>query len=279
MLKWVKKGVYIVLAITMMSISVNMFLGPHNIAAGGLTGLSIILEHLLRLDRAIVILVGNAIVLAAAWVFLGRETFFKTVIGAALLPVIIGFVPHMMLIEDTMLSMVVGSVLFGIAVSVLFQIKASSGGTSIPPLILQKKFGWNTSVGLFVTDGVVVGLSLLVFSVEAFFYAVFSIFITSMVMQTIETGISKKKMVYIISEAHEAIAHDVLHEIGRGVTILPAIGAYQKKPIQMLMVTLNTRDHRRLIGIVNQYDPGAFMIVDTVSDVHGKGFSYESGSV
>jgi uncharacterized membrane-anchored protein YitT (DUF2179 family) len=241
--------------------------------------LSIILESLSGLDRSIVILTGNAIVLICALVFLGKAVFFKTVIGASLLPLFIGLIPHKTLIEDTMLSMIIGSVLFGIAVSILYYNNASSGGTSIPPLILKKHSNINTSAGLFITDGIVVLLCLLVFSVETFFYAVLSIFITSAVMHYIESGINKKKMVYIISRMHEQISGDILNEIGRGVTMIPAVGAYQKTPVQMLMVTLNRKNYQQLLTIVNKYDKEAFMITDTVSDVHGRGFTYESGSV
>ena len=277
--RWVKKFAAIVAAILIMSVSVNMFLGPHNIAAGGLTGLSIILEHLCGLNRSVIILLGNALVLAGAFAFLGKETFLNTAIGAGLLPIGIALVPQYTLVNDTMLSMVVGSALFGVAVSMLYRNKASSGGTSIPPLIFQKYFGLNTSVGLFVTDGVVVSLCLFVFHVEAFFYAVFSIFITSAVMHYIETGLNKKKLVYIISPQNQAIAQDVLHKINRGVTVISATGAYGQTSLQMLMVTLSAREYRQLRDVVNTHDKNAFMITDTVADVHGQGFTYESGSV
>lgn len=279
MLKWIKKYVSIVIAIAIMSVSVNVFLGPHSIAAGGLTGLSIILENLLTLDRAVIILIGNAIILICTFIFLGKEIFFNTAIGALLLPLFIRFVPHVTLVNDVMLSMVVGSVLFGVAVSILYNNQASSGGTAVPPLIFKKYFGLNTSVGLFVTDGIVVILCLFVFSVETFFYAIFSIFITSTTMHYIESGMHKKKMVYIISAMSEAISHDILHQIGRGVTIIPIIGAYRQNSMQMLMVTLNTKNYRQLLAIVDKHDEEAFMITDIVSDVHGQGFTYEPGSV
>jgi uncharacterized membrane-anchored protein YitT (DUF2179 family) len=256
-----------------------MFLAPHNIAAGGLTGLAIILEELLGFDRSIVIMIGNAAVLLMTLIFLGKEVFFNTVIGASLLPLIIGLVPKVTLVQDTMLSMLVGSVIFGAAVSILYHNKASSGGTSVPPLIFKKYFKMNTSIGLFLTDGIVVALCLLVFSVDAFFYAVSSIFITSATMSYLENGINKKKMVYIISDLHEAISKDILYDIGRGVTVVPVIGAYNQDERRMLMVTLNKKDYQKLLAIVDKYDKKAFMITDTVTDVHGQGFTYESGSV
>ena len=125
----------------------------------------------------------------------------------------------------------------------------------------------------------IVLLCLWVFDIDAFFYAITSIFITSAAMNYIENGTNKKKMVYIISDFYEAIAKDIMHDIGRGVTIIPATGAFEQKEKPMLMVTMDTRNYQRLLGIVRERDSSAFMITDTVSDVHGRGFTYESGSV
>jgi uncharacterized membrane-anchored protein YitT (DUF2179 family) len=180
--KWFIKLAYIIFAIVLLSVCVNMFLAPHSIAAGGLTGLAVIFERMFGLERSMTILIGNGGLLVVTFIFLGRETFLNTVIGASLLPLIIRYVPNIMLIQDTMLSMVIGSALFGVAVTVLYRNNASSGGTAIPPLIFKKFFGLNTAIGLFLADGAVVALSLFVFSRDAFFFAVASIAITSVTM-------------------------------------------------------------------------------------------------
>lgn len=277
--QFVKKIVSIVCSIFLIAIAVNLFLAPHSIAAGGLTGLSIILENLLSINRASIILIGNIIVMLSALLFLGREMFLNTVLGAGLLPFAVQLVPATTLVNDPMLSMIVGSVLFGVAVSVLYKNKASSGGTAVPPLIFKKYFGLNTAIGLFLSDGIIVLMSLLVFSVDSFFYAVFSIFITSLTMEYIENGMNKKKMVYIVSKANEAITNAVIKDLNRGVTQVPVIGAYEKKEKKMLMVTLDKKGYQELKDIVAKFDPEAFMITDTVSDVYGEGFSYESKTV
>ena len=279
LLQWLKKLAYIFFAIILLSVGVNMFLGPHSIAAGGLTGLAIILEEWLGIGRFMVILIGNAALLVVTFMFLGREIFFNTIIGASLLPFFIRIIPQYTLVTDTMLSMVMGSVLFGVGVSILYANKASSGGTAIPPLMFKKYFNLSPSIGLFFTDGVVVILSLWVFSVDAFFFAIASIFITAVTMSYLENGINRKKMVYIISDMHDTIVSEVLHNIGRGVTIVPVIGAYRKNEKSMLMVTLDKKNYQQLLTIVNRHDKQAFMITDTVTDVHGEGFTYESGSV
>jgi len=179
---WIKKLFYISFAVALVAVCVNMFLAPHSIAAGGITGLAVILEALFAFDRSIVIFISTTLILGLTLIFLDKETFFNTIIGALLLPVAIRFIPNITLVNDTMLSMAAGSVLFGVAVSILYANKASSGGTAIPPLIFKKYWNLNTSIGLFITDGIVVVLSLIVFTVDSFFYAIFSIFITSATM-------------------------------------------------------------------------------------------------
>jgi len=279
MLKRIKRIVYIVVAIALIATAVNMFLGPHSIAAGGITGLAIIFETLFGFERSITVLVANAIILSAALVFLGKEIFLNTLIGAALLPVFIRFVPQITLVNDPMLSMLAGSVMMAIAASTMYANQASSGGTALPPLILKKYFGLSPSIGLFISDGIVIVLSLIVFNVDAFLYAIFSISITAIVMNFIETGIRKRKMVHIISDKSKEITNDILTKIERGVTLVPVVGAYQRTEREMIMVTLDSKNYRDLLNIVKSHDEHAFMITNNVSEVHGQGFTYNSGSV
>ena len=276
---WIKKLFFIIFAIALIATAVNMFLAPHNIAAGGLTGLAVIAESFFGWDRTITIWVGQAIVAVLALVFLGREIFFNTVIGAGLLPVFIEIIPRVQLVNDTMLSMIIGSAMFGIAASTLYYNKASSGGTAVPPLIFQKYFKLRPSIGLLIIDCVVVTLCLLVFDVDTFFFAILSNIITSIVMSQIENGLNRKKCIYVISEKYEEIMHELLHTFGRGITVVPAMGAYSKSPTPMLMITIGKHHYRQIIDVVNKHDEKCFMVTNNVADVHGRGFTFESGSV
>jgi len=279
MLKRIRKIILIIFAIGLIAVSVNLFLGPHSIAAGGITGLAIIFEKLFNFDRSLTVLVANGIILISALIFLGKEAFLNSILGAAILPVYIQFIPQIKLVEDSMLSMLAGSVIMAIAASILYANNASSGGTSLPPLIFKKYFNLNTSIGLLISDGIIVVLSLIVFNTDAFFYAIFAITITAITMGYIESGMRKRKMVYIISDQNEAITNEIQTKLERGVTRIPIVGAYEKKEREMIMVTMDTKNYRNLLDIVKSHDDGAFMITDTVSQVHGQGFTYNSGSV
>jgi len=279
MLKRLKKFAYIIVAVLGIAVSVNMFLGPHAIAAGGITGLAIIFDYMLGFDRSLTILVANVVIIVAALVFLGKEVFINTVVGALLLPVAIWLIPQITLVEDVMLSVIVGSVIVAIAASILYSNHASTGGTTLPPLILKKYFGISTSIGLLISDGIVILISLVQFGVEPFLYAVLSIGITAVAMGHIESGIRRRKMVYIISEKSETITTEIQTKLDRGVTLIPVVGAFERKKKDMIMVTMDSKNYRDLLAIVKENDEDAFMITDSVSEVHGEGFTYNSGSV
>lgn len=279
MVKWLKKLVMIIIAVFLLTLGVNLFLAPHNIAAGGLTGLAIILEKIMGIDRATIVMFFNILIVIITYIFLGKEVFLNTVIGATILPIFLRLVPHYMLIADVMLSVIFGSVVFGVGVAILYANRASSGGTSIPPLILKKYFGMNTSIGLLLTDSIIVLMSMFVFGLEAFFYAIFSIFITSATMSYLETGLNKKKMMLVISDYEEEILNALLHDIQKGVTVVPVKGGYSKQEKEMLMVTLSSRDYAQAKDIVDRYDPKAFVITHNVADVHGLGFTYDVSGI
>lgn len=107
-----------------------------------------------------------------------------------------------MLTSDRLLSVIFGSLIFAVGVSILYKIQDSSGGTTIPPLIFEKYFNVNTSRGLFFTDFIIVMMSLYVFGFEEFLFAILSIGITSIIMNYIETGLKRRKAVMIISQRY-----------------------------------------------------------------------------
>jgi len=100
-----------------------------------------------------------------------------------------------------------------------------------------------------------------------------------MVMGYIENGLTKRKRVQIISNKHEAIIADVTAELGKSITLIPTTGSFAGEERPMLMVLLDASDYRKLVEIVDKHDPESFMVTDVVADVHGRGFTYGSGSV
>lgn len=240
-----------------------------------LSGLGILLESALGFDRAMVILVLNIIMLVLALVFLGKKPFFKVLFGSLVFPLIIAVVPEMMVTSDRLLSVIFGSAIFALGVAILYKNNSSSGGTTIPPLIFKKYFHLNTSIGLLVTDAFVVSLNLFIFGFEEFLYAILSIVITSIVMSYIETGMNRKKSIMVMSETSiEEIRQRLSAEIGRGLTLLEAKGGYNRKSKEVLLIVVTDQEFSRVKPLIEEIDPTAFVIVSSVAEVTGSGFTY-----
>ncbi|MGG5358537.1 MULTISPECIES: YitT family protein [unclassified Enterococcus] len=265
----------ILFALVILGVSINMFLGPHHIAAGGVSGLGILLESALGFNRALVIFVLNAVMLVLALLFLGKNLFFKVLFGSIIFPLVIAVVPETMVTSDRLLSVIFGSAIFALGVAILYKNNSSSGGTTIPPLIFKKYFGLNTSIRLLATDAVVVSLNLFIFGFEEFLYAILSIVITSMVMTYIETGMNRKKSIMLMSEDHlEEIRERLNQEIDRGLTLLDAKGGFNKKAKEVLMIITTDQEFLKIKAIVEEIDPEAFVVVSNVAEVMGSGFTY-----
>jgi len=262
-------------ALFLLAASINLFLGPRHVAAGGVSGIGILLESALGWDRAAVIMVLNIFMLILAYAFLGKGPFLKVLYGSFAFPVAIALVPEYMVAEDRLLSVIFGSAIFALGVAILYKNQSSSGGTTIPPLIFKKYFNLNPAIGLLATDAIVVSMNLFVFGFEEFLFAILSIVITSGVMTYIETGFNRKKSIMILSENHvNEIREAVFDKTARGATLLAAQGGYQQADKQVLLIVASDQEFMQIRQIIETIDPKAFVIVNNVSEVLGQGFSY-----
>ncbi|WP_157455673.1 YitT family protein [Carnobacterium maltaromaticum] len=272
----IKQIPLVTLSLALIGISINMFLAPHHIAAGGVSGIGVLVEQAFGINRATTVLVLNLLMLILTFFFLGRPVFIKTVIGSMLLPISLAVVPEIKVVEDPFLAVIFGSAIFAVGVAILYKIGASSGGTTIPPLIFQKYFGISTSLGLLLTDAVIVIFNIFVFGTEAFFFAILSLVLTSIVMNYIETGMKRRRAVMIMSENHiNAIKVALLENLNRGITVFSVSGGYTGNEKNMLMIILTNQEYQSILKVIDEIDKTSFIIAYNVSEVHGLGFSYQ----
>ncbi|MDU7282131.1 MAG: YitT family protein, partial [Leuconostoc citreum] len=252
--------VIIITALEIVAISINFFYAPAKVAAGGATGFAILVNELFGVDRAVTVLAINIIMIVLAAVFLDRGTTARITFGSLILPILLKITPSEQVLTDRTFSVLVGGTIFAIGVALLYRVDASSGGTAVPPMILKKYFRIAPAVSLLVIDMVVSLGNLVTEGIEALLLAFFSLMITAVVMNYIETGLDRRKMVYITSNHHINAVKDYLSENETGYTAMDVRGGYTGDGREMLMVILDNHDYNRLIRGVHQVDPEAFMI-------------------
>ncbi len=258
------------------ALGLSMFLVPNKLAAGGVSGIAVVLHHLFKMPVGWTMLALNVPLFLTAVALLGKNVGIKTLIGGLLFSVFTeitaGFpVPT----QDLILSTVYGGIVLGVGLGTVFRARASTGGTDLASMILHH-FVPSISVGqgILIIDFFVIILSGLAFNWELAMYAWISLFISSKVIDLIQEGFNFAKAVYIVSDKAEEVSDKILTEMDRGVTLFSAKGGYSRQDKNVLLCVITRFEVSKLKSVVHETDPRAFVIIHDVHEVLGEGFSY-----
>lgn len=265
---WYRMG-FITVALAVIAMSINMFFAPHGVAAGGSTGIAIILYEVWHVPVAMSTMVINVALLVLAYFLVDRSTSIRILYGSLMLPLIMAVLPITKVVEDKLLAILVGSILIAVGFAMLYMVDASSGGTTVPPLILKKHFGIKTENSLFVIDIAVSSLNIIVSGWEAFILAAFSLLITRMVMNYIATGLDRKRMLHVVSERKlPTIMRAIESVYGDLVTTVLVAGDDEGDGRDVLLVVTDQPEYKDVVLLIHKLDSRALIISGEVADVH-----------
>lgn len=267
----------LILGCFIMAVGLNTFLEPYTIASGGLTGLAIVLNKIFSVKLWIINLLFNIPLLVFGFKILGKKNSFKTLEGILFLTLFLGLtepLTRMLVTEDILLSAIAGGIVIGISLGLLFRINASTGGTELACLILNKIFPFiSISTFMFIIDGIVILLAGFVTrNIETALYATASLYITVKVSDVIVEGFDFSKAALIISDTPKDLSKNIMNELGRGITFLEGRGGYSNLGKDIIFIVVSKREETSLIRLVHTVDPSAFIVITTVHDVFGNGF-------
>lgn len=259
------------------AVSVNCFSAPNNIAPGGITGLATVIHYLLpAAPMGLTILLLNIPLLITAWLVLGRtfavRTLICTLLSTAIMDTSVSLLP--IYTGDMFLVSVVGGVLAGVGLGLIFLRGGSTGGTEIVARLLERRFP-HVPVGrlMLAVDAVVIVIAALVFkTVESAMYAVVLTFVSSTLIDTLVYGGLGGKLVLIFSKQQERIAAEILQTLHRGVTKLHSRGGYSGEESEVLLCAVSRTQMYPLRRLVAGIDPTAFLIITSAEEVWGQGF-------
>ena len=180
MIKEIKKTPMILLGLIFISIGLNWFLLPHDIAAAGVGSIGHLVEINFSINRSLTVWSINLTMLVMAALFLGKLVFIKSVIGSLLFPIILGFVPMFALLSSHFISLIIGSLLFSLGVYSLYSVGASNGGITIPPVIFNKYFRLSISKGLLLTNLIIIFFNYITFGLLETAFVILSIGISTL---------------------------------------------------------------------------------------------------
>lgn len=260
--------------VTLVALGLNWFLVPHRLAAGGVSGLAVVVYHLFGIPVGATMLAVNIPLFALAARVLGVSTSARSIYGFVALSLIVDLLaPYLEpLTQDPVLASIYGGVLVGIGVGVTYRLGGSTGGTALGARLIHHYLRIGTGRAMLLADGLVILAAGVAFGPELALYALLSVFITIRVVDLLEEGTPHAKAAIIISDMPEQLSQLVLHELNRGATGLRGRGLYTGKDRDILLVIVSRDEVGRLKQLVRSTDPNAFVVISDVHEALGEGF-------
>lgn len=269
---------YIIVGCMLAAVGLVMFTIPNHIAPGGSSGLATSLASILPLSVGLLSWLVNVPLFIASWKLLGTGTTIKTLIATSLLSVFIDLLTPFLptFIDNELLSAVLGGILIGGGVGILFLRGTCTGGTELLSIMLTKAWP-NYSIGYLVmlSDGAVVVIAALIFQdLEVFLYSVITIFVASKAIDAIMDGANHARVIMIITSHGQEIADRLNATTQNGCTLLPAFGSYTGVEKSVVMAVVHPNTANQTLEIAKLVDPELFAFLTSAAEVHGKGFRH-----
>ena len=271
---WIGKNV---LGCVLFALGFNLFLEPNGLNAGGLSGLAMVLVHVIGYGTVgVVTAIFNLPLFVIGGKKIGKQFFIGSFIGMAALSVAIDTLTMIPVPKtDPLLAALYGGVLCGLGLGMVFATGSSTGGSDIVVRLLKRKFQ-NVPIGTIniCFDMTVAALTGLVFQdVSRALYSGVAIFVTGKVIDAVVYRFDYSKVALIISKEHETIAKRIGTELDRGATYLHGQGSYSGTETKVVLTAVKRQQVAELKKLVVEIDPDAFIIVQDAHQVLGDGFA------
>lgn len=265
--------VFVLIGAAIVAITFNVFLLPNQVASGGVSGISTILNDVVGWEPAYVQWALNIPLFIAGVILLGKEFGAKTLVGTIFLPFVVFLTKDFQAwTHEPLLAALFGGIGVGLGIGIVFRGKASTGGTDLAAQIINKYTGLTLGTCVALIDGLIVLTAAIVFDIERGLYALIALYVTSKTIDLVQVGFGRSKMTFIITEKQNEIREGILHKIDRGVTKLTAYGGYTDYERPILLCVVDQNEFTKLTQLVKSIDPTAFVIVTDASEVLGEGF-------
>jgi len=275
--KEVRDIAQIVLGSIIMGLGYALFLIPHHLVPGGVSGIAIMVNYFFSLPVGILILILNIPVFVLGIRIMGSRYGIRSLVGMVLSSLLIDFFYEILKLpaatDNPLLASIYSGVCLGVGLGVIFRSKASTGGTDTIGQVISKWTGMTVGMAIMAVDFVIISASGLSFhSWEAPLYGYIVLYISTWVIDRILEGWNHNKMVLINSTKGKQIEEFILFRLNRGGTALKSRSMYLKRDRELLMTVIHRKQIPELREFVKEIDPEAFVVISDTYAVLGKGF-------
>lgn len=269
-------GIYVLIGVVLITVSINCFFLKLKIAPGGVSGLATVIYYLTNIKVGTIVFIINIPLFIAGFLAFGKRFSIKTLIATFLLSFLLDntlFLPQVT--DDRLLATVFGGIIMGCGMAFVFKGGATTGGTDIAAKVVNKYFPmFNISEQLFFIDGLVVIFAMIVFGdFDIGLYSIITIWLSAKIIDIVFEGVGFAKAMFIISDFGELIGKRILDEVGRGVTGFNGEGMFLRNDKKILLTVVDRSQIPVIKNIAKSEDKNSFIIITDVREALGEGFN------
>ena len=255
------------------TVAVAFFMLPNNLITGGTTGLALFGQYMFHIPITAFVYVFNiAMFLLGAWV-LGKAFALTTILSTFEYPFFLSILQLLAsrigpLTDDRMLATLFAGAGIGIGLGLVIQAGASTGGMDIPPLVIEKKLGFPVSVGILI-------LQIFISDREQVLYGILLVVLYTLILDRMLINGKRQIQLKIISPEYHQINKRIQTDLDRGTTLLAIEGGYTGQSTYAVLTVVSPRELFKLQELIRDIDPNAFITINEVREVRGRGFSLQ----
>lgn len=275
---------YLIITIGLIAYAVGLigFIKSGGIVTGGLAGVALLIEYATKFPLQYTYFVVNCILLILALKVLGVKFLIKTIYGVVVLTILLTlcqtYIKEPILAGEPLLSAVIGAMMCGSGIGLVFSANGSTGGTDIIVAMINKYKNISFGRGMMLCDFTIICCSYFVFQD-------YSKIITGLIVMAVMTysidmvinGFRQSVQFLIFSDKYEKIANAINTELHRGCTLLDGMGWYTKKPTKVIVLLAKRTESVQIFRLIKNIDEKAFISQSTVRGVYGEGFDKIKG--
>lgn len=268
---------FILAGALLQALALRLFLVPANLASGGISGLSQIINYYTGFPIGVLVLLGNLPLFALGWRFLGGTRFaLRTAVAVGAYSLFVDllafFLPPAGLTNDLILNTLYGGVISGVGFGLVYRGRGTSGGSDILARILSRWRGLSISTSYLLTDALIMFLAGIAFSWENALYALVNLYVSGIAAEAVAQGSNVVRTALIITSQPQAVADKILYDMERGVTLVQAQGGYTHAERTVLYTVVSKAEIEQIKALVHEADPLAFMVIGQAHEALGEGF-------
>ena len=276
--KKIREYVMITLGSMLVAVGIYFFLIPNHLAAGGVSGLSMVIGSFIpSLPIGLMMMLMNIILFIVAFIFLGSGFGGKTIYSSLSLSGMVWLLEKLFPISrsitgDLFIELVFGILITASGMGIIFNQNASTGGTDIIAKIINKYLHIDIGKSLLLSDFSITLMAAIAFDAKTGMYALLGVVMNGFVIDTVIEGLNISKQVMIVSNNPSVIKKFILDELGRGATVYTAKGAFTDQEKEIITTTVGRKEVIKLKSFVREVDKKAFMTIIDAHETLGEGF-------